>query len=567
MIREPARNRRAIGFLGSLVMHLVVLGLALSFAPQVREFVRGDASDSPATGGVRSTNSAALVRASQVGEAPAHATRLQQVAAVMSLTPPRAPAPRVRLAMERVLDHLWQSTAFAIVIALLALVLRRNRARVRYALWLAASVKFFVPLALIIAVGRLVSPSAIEQLAAHPLIAEIREPLASASMSAMWPASATLDPTRREWSGLALAGAWLCGFVAIAAMRLRHWRRLQALIDTSAPMELAGVNVPGAVEVRTATGLMEPGVVGWQQPVLLMPADIDRHLTTTEIETIVAHELCHVRRYDNLTGAIHMIVEALFWFHPLVWWIGARLVSERERACDEHVLRTVGQPRSYAQGIVTICKRYVESPLACVSGVSNADVRNRIDAILANQMGERIGPWKRVVVGATMVLVMFVPLGVGAMNAPWLPGAPTLRPAMLSGASPARGSAAPPVKPRVTLALVMARAGGEPGPQLRRSPRTDCEAVPNARPCGGRAIPGRISATSVTSSDLAALVASTLDYAVVDRTGLTGRFDVRLTWTPSGPRGSSLIIDMEQQLGLKLVPIDTPDGVKLDTPR
>jgi bla regulator protein BlaR1 len=49
-------------------------------------------------------------------------------------------------------------------------------------------------------------------------------------------------------------------------------------------------------------------------------------------EAVLAHELSHVRRRDNLTAAIHMIVEAVFWFHPLVWWIWVELVKERERA-------------------------------------------------------------------------------------------------------------------------------------------------------------------------------------------------------------------------------------------
>jgi beta-lactamase regulating signal transducer with metallopeptidase domain len=49
--------------------------------------------------------------------------------------------------------------------------------------------------------------------------------------------------------------------------------------------------------------------------------------------------MCHVRRRDNLFAAVHMAVEAIFWFHPLVWWIGSRLLEERELACDEEVLR------------------------------------------------------------------------------------------------------------------------------------------------------------------------------------------------------------------------------------
>ena len=59
-----------------------------------------------------------------------------------------------------------------------------------------------------------------------------------------------------------------------------------------------------------------------------------------------------------------MLVEAMFWFHPLVWWIGARLVEERERACDEEVLSLGSEPRVYAEGILNVCKLYVESPLA-----------------------------------------------------------------------------------------------------------------------------------------------------------------------------------------------------------
>jgi bla regulator protein blaR1 len=128
-------------------------------------------------------------------------------------------------------------------------------------------------------------------------------------------------------------------------------------------------------------------VIDWLNPVLLLPADIERHPTRQELEAIVAHQLCHVRRFDNMTAAIHMLVEAIFWFYPLVWWLGARLASERQRACDEHVLGSVGAPGPYAQGILTVSERYVKSPLASVSSVGRVNVRQRIDAILAHRPG------------------------------------------------------------------------------------------------------------------------------------------------------------------------------------
>ena len=103
---------------------------------------------------------------------------------------------------------------------------------------------------------------------------------------------------------------------------------------------------------------------------------IIERLTPTQLEAVLAHELTHVWRRDNLTAAMHMIVEAVFWFHPLVWWIGARLVEERERACDEEVLRLGNEAQVYAESILKVCQFYIESPLACVSGVTGSDLRS-----------------------------------------------------------------------------------------------------------------------------------------------------------------------------------------------
>src|SRR5262249_61038660 len=129
---------------------------------------------------------------------------------------------------------------------------------------------------------------------------------------------------------------------------------------------------------RSAPGLLEPGVVGSWRPVLLVPAGTADRLTPSQLDAVIAHELCHVRRRDNLTAAIHMIVEAIFWFHPAVWWIGARLVDERERACDEAVLNQGARPQDYALGIVNICKLYANTPLACVAGVTGLNSSNRL---------------------------------------------------------------------------------------------------------------------------------------------------------------------------------------------
>src|SRR6185295_17033775 len=114
-------------------------------------------------------------------------------------------------------------------------------------------------------------------------------------------------------------------------------------------------------------------------------------------------------------SAIHMVVEAAFWFHPLVWWIGARLIDERERACDEHVLRVCGAPQIYAESILNVCKLYVESPLACVSGVGGADLRKRVSAILVNRVGLQLSLARKVTLAIAAMLAIALPLGAGML--------------------------------------------------------------------------------------------------------------------------------------------------------
>ncbi len=109
-----------------------------------------------------------------------------------------------------------------------------------------------------------------------------------------------------------------------------------------------------------------------------VPLTVGQVPTPIQLEAVIAHELCHIRRRDNLFAAIHMLIEALFWFDPLLWWVGARLVEERERACDEEVLQLGNAPQIYAESILKTCQFYLESPLACVSGVTGSDLKKRI---------------------------------------------------------------------------------------------------------------------------------------------------------------------------------------------
>jgi uncharacterized protein (TIGR03435 family) len=112
-----------------------------------------------------------------------------------------------------------------------------------------------------------------------------------------------------------------------------------------------------------------------------------------------------------------MLVEALFWFHPLLWWVGRRLIDERERACDEAVLRSGSHPSDYAEGILAVCRLSVPVPLACVSGVTGSDLRRRIEFILRGTRSSPMSAGRRCALVFTAVASIALPVVAGAVNA------------------------------------------------------------------------------------------------------------------------------------------------------
>src|SRR5581483_5519677 len=180
--------------------------------------------------------------------------------------------------------------------------------------------------------------------------------------------------------------------------------------------ERAGIRRP--IRIVTSEAPLEPGVFGWLRPVLFLPDGIEEHLSGGQLEAVIAHEICHVRRRDNLFAGVHSLVEALFWFHPLVWWIGARLVEERERACDEAVLQTGNEATVYAEGILRTCRFYLESPAQCMSGVTGGDLKERITRIMTAASARKLGYGGKVLLVLAATVALAAPLTFGLLTAP-----------------------------------------------------------------------------------------------------------------------------------------------------
>ncbi|MGD0221945.1 MAG: M56 and DUF3738 domain-containing protein [Terriglobia bacterium] len=338
-------------------------------------------------------------------------------------------------------NHLWQSTLCLALAGILTLMMRKNRAGARYALWLAASVKFLIPFSLLIAVGiHLGRPIAGARPTAtggvYWAMEEVSQPFTPRAASAQ-----AADTSRRpaQNAGLrfrmirglpaVLVAVWFCGFLVVLAVWCARWRRISAAVREAVPSRegrelealrrwehLAGVGK--RIEMRVSRTHLEPGIFGIVKPVLVWPEGISERLDDAQLEAILAHEVWHVRRRDNLAAALHMLVEALFWFHPLVWWLGAQLVEERERACDEDVLRLGHPPQAYAESILKTCEFCVGSPLACVSGVTGADLKERIIRIMTKRLTTQLSLGRKLLLAMIGLAAVAGPIVFGLLHAP-----------------------------------------------------------------------------------------------------------------------------------------------------
>ena len=90
------------------------------------------------------------------------------------------------------------------------------------------------------------------------------------------------------------------------------------------------------------------------------------------------------------------------------------MVEERERACDEEVLRTGCEPADYAESILQVCRLYTESPLPCVSGVTGADVKKRLRAILTGTIAREWTAKQKIALATAGLTVFAVPVMIGA---------------------------------------------------------------------------------------------------------------------------------------------------------
>jgi bla regulator protein blaR1 len=328
------------------------------------------------------------------------------------------------------INHLWQSTAVVLVAWLLTLLLRANPARVRYAIWMIASIKFLVPFALLSSLGALwarpnPSPQTVPSL--YVVVEEMSQPFHETQAHGPLAIVVNSHTHSIQLTSTLFAAAWLSGFLAMVIVWTARWRRAAGMVRSAEPIssgrELDAlrlverkIGIKKPILLVRAPGETEPGVFGVRQPVLLWPLGLSGRLDDAQIEAIMSHEVEHVCRRDNLSAAIHALIEAIFWFHPLVRWMSTKLTEERERACDERVIERNARPETYAESILKVCEFCLEPLSPCISGVSGADLKERILHIMSKQYGAALSFWRKAILALAATMVLAAPVGIGMLH-------------------------------------------------------------------------------------------------------------------------------------------------------
>jgi TonB family protein len=291
--------------------------------------------------------------------------------------------------------------------------------------------KFLIPIAGLTAIGSTampwLSPRFVEAPAVITTVWSFTKPFALGPPGPVAPPT----PPARQVATLPVAPAllmvWVAGSVivavryAAAAERTRRRRRTSRPVERGREIEalarVAGPVTSAALAVRSSPHRDAPCVVGVIRPALVWPEGVTDALSDAQLDAIVRHELAHVRRRDNLAGAVHGAVEVIFWFHPMVWWLGSRLVAERERACDENVLASGTAPADYANAILAVCQRSLGAAVAGSAGIGGSVLARRMEVIMSATVPKSPGSFLKMGLALTAFLLVLGPLVVGALRA------------------------------------------------------------------------------------------------------------------------------------------------------
>lgn len=281
------------------------------------------------------------------------------------------------------------------------------------------------------------APLVPEALAIQPLVSEPSGPPA-AELPTVTPPTPELVQTgsdrKTDWLGAlqgslpVIVGVWCAGVVLLSLRLLAGLWRVWQWRGTGVPVQAESLKQMAArlalrMGVRQPFELLEsarthvPAVIGWMRPVVMVPASLVTGLTPAELESLLAHELAHIRRHDYLVNLLQTVVETVLFYHPAVWWLSAVIRTEREHCCDDLAVAACGNRVVFARALARMEELRCGQPGLALSA-RGGSLLGRIQRIVLPQATRPVVWWPAGMASLASLAVVAVGLWTTMENEP-----------------------------------------------------------------------------------------------------------------------------------------------------
>ena len=268
-----------------------------------------------------------------------------------------------------VLDISWQAGLIALAVMVVRPLLRRAPRRAVCMLWLLVALRLLLPVRLTVE-----SPVSLQQPESPPLqvYQELRQQEKAYVSTPPEQRAETVGPAAAQGFALLdqLPAIWLTGvgcmalYMALSLLRMRWRLRAASRIQDN---------------VYRCTDWSTPFVLGVFAPRIYVPETVSEQ----DFPQVLAHERCHIRRWDHVWKPLAFLLLAVNWFNPVLWAAYVLLGRDMERACDEMVLKnaTPAQRAAYSRALVA-CAAQPKMAAVCPLAFGEVAVKERVKNVL-----------------------------------------------------------------------------------------------------------------------------------------------------------------------------------------
>ena len=269
-------------------------------------------------------------------------------------------------------------------------------------------------------------PFVMERDRAEPVVSQ---PMESVALEAI---PVVQVPQARDWDMPAwptlLMGVYVLGFCVCLMRVIWGWwrlRRLQLQVHRFAGADVmarlnkwcVALGVKDVVDVGISDKVSVPTVIGFWRPLIVVPAHVAERGSDADWDGILIHELAHVKRGDAFWNMLGLMVNVLYWFHPLVYWARRDLADLRECACDDWAVHVLGDLDGYATTLMEVTAR-TDRRLSHALGLDMARTSRVLHRVnrMVNMQVDKIPEMGRVVSGAMLCVVLMAAGLLGSLR-------------------------------------------------------------------------------------------------------------------------------------------------------